>query len=476
MTRHVPGRRLAGAVGAVIASAMLMPAGISHAAASHPQSPRAVAPQAAMVQATPATGTPHFPATTQTTEQVRQLVQCGSNMYAVGTFSVVEQGGKTFTRNNAFSFKATAPFTITGWNPNVNGTVNTIAFNSGHCADAYLGGNFTRVRGRSAARIAKVSTAGGGALAASFRHNANKQVETITSYQNHLLVGGFFTTINGSNKVPYMISLSPRTGANDSFLNLHISGHYSFPQAAANPTRVFNQQVSHNFRFDLVEGDFTSVAGKRRHQVFMLNLASRPKATLTSWTSPRFDGSRGYPPNGYYYNCSKSSPFYVRDGAWSPDDKTVYLASTGFRPFNATSVPLKGLCDTASAFSATGSPAAFKWVNYTGCDSLFTVAADNSAAYFAGHERWSENRDGCDKQGPGAIPAPGMEAVNRSTGHLVLNSQHTAGLYSRGRGLGADDMLITKAGLWIASDNFASTSMCGGVQDLAGICFLPYPH
>jgi hypothetical protein len=37
-------------------------------------------------------------------------------------------------------------------------------------------------------------------------------------------------------------------------------------------------------------------------------------------------------------------------------------------------------------------------------------------------------------------------------------------------------MLITKAGLWIASDNFGSTSMCGGVQDLAGICFLPYPH
>jgi hypothetical protein len=476
MTRHVPGQRLAGAVGAVIAIAMLMPAGVSHAAAGHPASPRVVAPQAAMAQPTPATGTPHFPATTSPTEQVRQLVQCGSTMYAVGTFSVVEQGGKTFTRNNAFSFKATAPFTITGWNPNVNGTVNTIAFNSGHCADAYLGGNFTKVRGRSATRIAKVSTAGAGALAGSFRHNANKQVETITSYQSHVLVGGFFTTINGSNKVPYMISLNPRTGVNDSFLNLHISGHYSFPHAAANPTRVFNQQVSHNFRFDLVEGDFTSVGGKRRHQVFMLNLASRPHATVTSWTSPRFDGSRGYPPQGYFYNCSKSAPFFVRDGAWSPDDKTVYLATTGYRPFNANSVPLQGLCDSASAFSATGSPAKFKWVNYAGCDSLFAVAADSSAAYFAGHERWSENPNGCDKQGSGAIPAPGMEAVNPGTGHLVLNAQHTAGLYSRGRGLGADDMLITKAGLWIASDNFGSTSMCGGVSDLAGICFLPYPH
>src|SRR6185437_14588719 len=75
---------------------------------------------------------------------------------------------------------------------------------------------------------------------------------------------------------------------------------------------------------------------------------SRPHATVTSWTSPRFDGSKGYPPKGYYYNCSKSAPFYVSDAAWSPDDKTVYLATTGYRPFNANSVPLKGLGDWVS--------------------------------------------------------------------------------------------------------------------------------
>src|SRR5215470_11930204 len=112
MTRHVPGRGLAGTVGAVIALAMLVPAGVSHAAAGHPASPRAAAPRAAMAQPTPATGTPHFPASTPTTEQVRQLVQCGSTMYAVGTFSLVVpgNGGQPITRNNAFSFKATAPF------------------------------------------------------------------------------------------------------------------------------------------------------------------------------------------------------------------------------------------------------------------------------------------------------------------------------------------------------------------------------
>jgi hypothetical protein len=465
--------RFAGAVGGVVAIAILMPAGISSATTGHLKAGHADARRAGLPSRTPAAGTPHFPVTTKKTEQVRQLVQCGNTMYAVGTFSVVEQGTKTFTRNNAFSFKATAPFTITSWKPNVNGTVNTIAFSSGHCAHAYIGGTFSKVRGRSASRIAEVSTGGAGALVASFRHSANKQVETIASYQNHLLVGGFFTKINGNSKYPYMISLSPRTGANDRFINLHISGHVTFPHVAGNPTRVYNQQTSHSGRLDLVEGDFRSVGGKRRQQVFMLNLASRPRASVMSWTSPRFDGSRGYPPKGDYYNCSKNEPYYIRAGAWAPDDKTVYFASTGYRPWNANSIPLRGLCDSASAFAATGSKPAMKWTNYTGCDSLYAVAADANAAYFAGHERWSQNPGGCDKPGPGAIVASGMEAVNLSNGHVLVQANGT-GLYTRGRGLGADDMLITKAGLWIASDNFQGGAMCGGVQDMAGICFLPY--
>jgi hypothetical protein len=35
-------------------------------------------------------------------------------------------------------------------------------------------------------------------------------------------------------------------------------------------------------------------------------------------------------------------------------------------------------------------------------------------------------------------------------------------------------MLATSAGLWIASDNLSASQMCGGVQNLSGICFLPH--
>ncbi len=113
-------------------------------------------------------------------------------------------------------------------------------------------------------------------------------------------------------------------------------------------------------------------------------------------------------------------------------------------------------------------------MNYTGCDSLYSAAADANGAYFGGHERFSMNANGCDALGNGGYNAPGMEGLDPANGNLYVSSDGSAGYYSRDRGLGADDMLTTSAGLWIASDNQSGSQMCGGAQNLSGICFLPY--
>jgi hypothetical protein len=418
----------------------------------------------------PETGTPHFPVKTPAIEQIRQLVQCGRFMYAVGRFSVIEQGHRTYVRHNAFSFRATRPFTLTRWNPDVNGVVNSVAFVRGRCGHAYLGGRFDRIGRRRVANIAEVRTAGTGAVVTAFRHAANGQVETLAGYRRHILVGGYFTRINGSSADPYMASLNWRTGHDDGLLRLHISGNYSYPGAAPNATRIYNQQISHNGKLDLVEGDFTSVGGQRRRQIFMLNLASRPRARVTGWSSPRFDGGSGYPPHGYYYNCTGREPFYIRSAAWSPNDDTIYIATTGYRPWDFRSgYPLKGLCDAAAAFTANDRVASLKWINYDGCYSLYSVAADAHTAYFAGHEIWSQSPDGCKnfRHDPHARPAPGFEGLSPLTGLLKFNP-------TRSRGIGADDLLLTPAGLWIASDNYQGSQMCGKVDGLSGICFLPY--
>jgi hypothetical protein len=339
----------------------------------------------------------------------------------------------------------------------VNGIVNSIAVNS-TCSTAYLGGVFTSIGGTAVKDIAAVSTSTGGVVS-TFGHNANGQVETLAIDGTHLLTGGMFTSINGSSADSYFASLNTSTGKDDGFISLHISGHYQYCSGSkctsSNPTHVYNQQISPSGGLELVEGDFTSVGGLSRQQIFMLNL-SGTTATVTAWAPPIFQDK-----------CYFTEPFYVKAASWSPDGSTVYTADTGYHLYNWNgSFPMTGPCDAALAFSSTQAAPSPKWINYTGCDSLFATAADSTTAYFGGHERWSQNPNGCDFAGSGAISAPGMEGLSPSSGLLTYNP-------TRGRGHGADDMLITSAGLWIASDNFNNTNMCGGKLNHAGICFFP---
>jgi len=344
---------------------------------------------------------------------------------------------------------------VTSWNPDVNGIVNSIAF-SRNCSQAYLGGAFTSVHGTAVHNIAEVSTTTG-AVTNAFAHSANGQVETLLTYGTHLLTGGYFTSINGSSAHRYFTRLNTATGRDDGFLSLAISGHYQFPGVAQNPTRIYNQQLSHRGTLDLVEGDFTSVGGRSRQQIFMLNL-SGGKATVTSWNSWAF-----------YRNCATIEPFYLQAAAWSPNDSEIYVATTGYHPNGMPigATPRTGLCDAAAAFPSTQATVSRLWINYAGCDSLYSTAADASTVYIGGHERWADNSRDCDAAGPGAVSAPGMVGLSPATGAVTFNP-------TRARGYGADDMLLTSAGLWIASDNYAGSAACGRVYGHAGICFLAY--
>lgn len=457
----------------------LVTAGLSglvlSAAATVAAVPAAAGRQSGVISPIAEQGTPEL-APTGVTEQVRELVPCHGTMYAVGSFTEISQNGVVYSRDNIFSFSATPPFTITTWNPDVNGRVNAIAFARGSCSDAYIGGAFTSVHGTTAKNIAEISTFTGAVVRAFGHHAYGGPVFTLASVDGrHLLVGGSFTTINGSTADPYMASLSLITGQDDGFLDLHISGNISYPGVRPNSTEIYNQQLSHSRKLDLVEGDFTSVDGLPRQQIFMLNLGARP-VTATGWSSPEWDGSDGNVPGGYPYQCSDAHPFYIHAAAWSPDDSTIYIASTGFHPWNEPvgSYPRSGLCDAVAAFPATQTEVTHEWINYTGCDSLYSVAASATTVYVGGHERWADNPEGCNFAGTGAIASPGMGAFRAADGSLVENYSRTEGRYKKARGKGADDVLLTGAGLWIASDDFDGSNMCGHTLSLAGICFLPY--
>ena len=353
---------------------------------------------------TPDNGTPHLPLSTSRTYQIRQLVQCGSQMYAVGSFSSIvgynaqTKSMTTFQRSNAFSFSATPPFAVSDWIPDVAGGVNSIAVGGSNCSTAYLGGAFSSVHGTAVKDIAEVSTATG-LVNTAFGHNANDTVETLLLHDGHLFTGGYFTAINGSSR-KYYVSLNQTTGADDGYLNLNISGNFTFRGVTENHTRIYNQQLSHAGHCVLAEGDFTSVGGRTRKQIFMLWLGRGRQATLTNWTSSEF-----------MPNCYRTEPFFIKAAAWARDDNSVYIATTGYHPNGIAPTPVSrrtGLCDAVARFSATEKRVSHSWINYTGCDSLYSIVLGSSTVYIGGHERWAHNSDGCDHAGPGAIAAPGI--------------------------------------------------------------------
>ena len=384
----------------------------------------------------------YTPFLTSANSEVDQIVQCGSTMYAVGTFTQVGvPSGTKYARTNAFSFSATTG-AVTAWNPVVNGHVSGIALSS-NCASAYLGGTFTNVHGSAVTNLAEVNTSTG-AVVTAFRPQPNKTVFSLVLHGSQLIAGGQFTSIGGGTSTA-LASVSSTSGALSSFTNVGISGVIP---GNSGGTRVFKLRASPNGSRVLVLGNFAHVGSAARQQAFIADFGAT-STSVDGWYSPTLSEP-----------CATKQAFYVRAGTWSPDGSRVYLASTGHSGRSP-------LCDAAAAFSSTSSSTLQPiWTNMTGCDSLFSVAADSSAVYVGGHERWMNNEKGCNAAGAGSVSRPGVSAVSATTGRAVAWDP------TRDRGHGAVDQLRTSAGLWVASDDYLNSKLCAG-KFHPGICFFP---
>jgi hypothetical protein len=125
---------------------------------------------------------------------------------------------------------------------------------------------------------------------------------------------------------------------------------------------------------------------------------------------------------------------------FSPGGKYFAITTSGAK-YNGT------LCDSVSLWTTYGGGSTKpKWVNYTGGDSLYTVAVTGAAVYVGGHQRWLDNPDGRDSAGPGAVARPGVGAVSASTGKALSWNP------TRTRGHGAEALYATSKGVYIGSD------------------------
>lgn len=382
------------------------------------------------------------------TEQVRQMIVCNGVVYAVGSFSLVSNGTSSaqIARHNAFAFSASAPYLITGWNPSPNGVVDTVT-----CATdggVLIGGAFTSAGGAANRHLAKLDGTTGQSLP--YALHPSGRVLHIEVVSGHLFVGGSFPG--------YLTSVAPTTGQPDGYAVPSISGTYSYPGVAANGTQIYNMMPKPDASALLLTGVFTSVGGQHHEQVVRLDVTRGPGAAKVS----------AWEPTELEQHCSTSEPFYARDAVFAPDGQHIYVATTGYLPYGTSAAgPRTGPCDAVISYPAAETPVAgHTWINYTGCDSYYSVAADSTTVFAGGHQRWVSNPLGCDVAGPGAIAHPGLAEFDAGTGAYQPGP-------SRGRGWGADDLLRTPYGLWVSSDNFQGTSTCNGQGGHMGICFLP---
>ena len=128
-----------------------------------------------------------------------------TTVYAGGAFNGVNSVNGNTTRNRLAAFDATTGTVVDAWNPNVSaGTdgVTAIAV-SGNGNTLYIGGDFTQVGNNGTyARLAAVAATGSGSPITSWVPGPNGKVLAlaVSADGNTLYAGGGFTTIGGEGR------------------------------------------------------------------------------------------------------------------------------------------------------------------------------------------------------------------------------------------------------------------------------------
>jgi hypothetical protein len=361
---------------------------------------------------------------------VYKFTQVGGTMYAGGAFSSVStpagvSPGGTFARSNIVAFNAATGVVSTSFAPSVNGEVWAMATDG---TSLWIGGTFTTVNGVARRGIAKLNPTTGAVITAFNANLASGKVTELALVGGRLIAGGTFPG--------KLRAVNPTTGANTGYLNLSISGSVT---TNAGPVEVYRFAVNPAGTRLVAVGNFTSVGGQTRYRAFMLDLG--PTATVNAWYYAPLQNL-----------CAAGSlPDYMRDVDFSPDGSWFAFVSTGYIP--RTGGVGRDLCDAAARFeTAVSNPTRPTWINYTGGDTLHSVAATNVAVYVQGHQRWLNNPQGRNSAGPGAVSREGIGAIHPTTGLALAWNP------GKERGVGGKDLYVTSAGLWVGSD----TNRIGG--------------
>jgi hypothetical protein len=356
--------------------------------------------------------------------QVQAIAEVGGLVVVGGQFTTIRDAGSSaqISQANLFAFDASTGRIVKTFAPRIDGIVQTVA--AGPTAGTVIvGGNFGQVNGSSQRALTTLRLSDGSRVT-SFSATTNGQVNKVLVRGNRLIVGGEFTTIGGSNRARLAV-VNATTGAVESGFNVPVDGNRK-PTLQPKPL-VFEMDATSDGRYLVILGNFLTVDGKSRNQVAIIDLQSN---SVTPWSSPRTSSL-----------CGNSVAFFFSDVEIAPSNDWFVLVARG-------GYSTSGMCDTASrwALSPGSTNAQPQWINYTGGDTLWSVAVTPAAVYVGGHQRWLDNPN-CDNcQGPGAVSRPGIGAISPSSGKALSWNP------TRTRGVGAQELVATARGLYVGSD------------------------
>jgi hypothetical protein len=371
-----------------------------------------------VVSEDPADWTPHV-----LDGSVDALAEVGDVIVAGGDFtSVAGPGGREAGDHRyIFAFERRTGRVLEHFAPDFDAPVR--ALTPGPDGTVIAGGAFREVDGEPRRGLVRLSLRDGGAVGAFRTVLDNGRVHTLESSGRHLYVGGSFSSLGGTKRTA-LARLDARTGRVDPDFDLRVA------EARRGTLRVEDLAVASGGRRLLIAGPFTRVAGERRYQIALIDTAASP-ARLRPWSTEAFAAPCDY----------EALHTYVRAVDFAPDGSYFTVAAGG----GPETKP--GLCKTATRWEAdAGADAEPTWVNHTGGDSLFSVAATGAAVYVAGHQQWMDNPEGDHSKGPGAVDRLGIAALDPRTGRALAWNP------GRDRGHGAEALLATRDGLYVGDD------------------------
>ncbi|MEV7966671.1 delta-60 repeat domain-containing protein [Sphaerisporangium sp. NPDC088356] len=374
--------------------------------------------QAGVVSAHPVGTTPHV-----LDGIVNAFALVGGTVVVGGAFSEVREAGTStkLRKSNLFAYDLATGKIDTRFTPRLDGPVNALA--AGPDGSVYAGGAFIGAGGAGGAGrgLARFSLADGSPVAGFSAPVRGGDVSALAFHGGKLYVGGDFTGIGRTGRAA-LARVDAATGAVDPSFTVTPGG------GRGGTLKVYAMAATRDRL--AVDGSFTTLDGLRRPQVGLIDIgAARP--SVTDWHT-----------EAYAADCKDVFPSYVRGLDFSPDGQYFVIVTTG------GAKGAKKLCDSAARFETYSRGDAIRptWINYTGGDSLYSVAVTGAAVYVGGHQRWLNNPKGSDSAGPGAVARPGIGAIHPATGRALTWNP------TRDRGIGVKAFLAHKGGLLVGSD------------------------